>query len=208
VETADLAAAIYRGTAPADQHHGYLTGKALAAIGVRQHGRDIIVPMIDERLTLWNLQRIASDGGKRFLPNGRTAGLFWQHRAIKPDRNATDCPLVLAEGWATAAAIHEATGFGVVAAMSAANLLAVAKALRTLFPVRCIVIAADWDGHLAENMGQKSATKAAESIGARLAVPLPSGPEGVATGLGIDFADISHVDTAAIISAAITGEPI
>jgi putative DNA primase/helicase len=47
-----------------------------------------------------------------------------------------DGPLVIAEGYATAASIHEATGLATVAAISCGNLLAVAEALRDRFPHR------------------------------------------------------------------------
>ena len=41
-------------------------------------------------------------------------------------------PLVIGEGFATMAAVHHATGYGVVAAMSARNLEAVARTMRAL----------------------------------------------------------------------------
>jgi putative DNA primase/helicase len=200
---ADLVVTIYREAPPADLNHPYPARKALTPASLRQHGRNLIVPMIDERHKLWNVQRIDGDGTKRFFKGGRTDGLFWSHGAFVMDGRPSHGPLVLAEGWATAAAIREATGFGVVAAMSAKNLLAVAQSLRRLFPIRCIIIAADWDGHLAENMGLICARKAAHAICGYLALPVRLDAETDSAGLGIDFADIPRAEAAAFIHSAI-----
>jgi phage/plasmid primase-like uncharacterized protein len=84
---------------------------------------------------------------------------------------------VIGEGFATMAAVHHATGHGVVAAMSARNLETVARSMRKLFPSRTLIVAADDDRHLSENIGLEAAQRAAESVGALLATPLPLGPK-------------------------------
>ena len=100
------------------------------------------------------------------------------------------------------AAIHHATGHGVIAAMSARNLDPVARAMRKLFPSRTLIIAADDDRHLLENIGLEVAQRAAESIGALLATPLPLGPETRLAHSGIDFADLAAAEVAARIGQA------
>ncbi|HKW29246.1 MAG TPA: DUF3631 domain-containing protein, partial [Verrucomicrobiae bacterium] len=82
-----------------------------------------------------------------------------------------DSPLVIAEGFATAASIAEATGLATVAAMNAGNLPTVAKALREKFPEREIIIAADNDQFTDGNPGLAKARDAAFAIRAKLAVP-------------------------------------
>src|ERR1039458_1265474 len=66
---------------------------------------------------------------------------------------------------------HEATGHAVVCAMNCGNLLTVARSLRTQWPAREIVIAADCDHWTDGNPGTTKAVEAAKTILARLAVP-------------------------------------
>jgi putative DNA primase/helicase len=87
---------------------------------------------------------------------------------VKPNSNT---PLLIAEGYATACSLHEATGFPVAAAMNAGNLLNVAKAWRAKYPRMRIVICADDDTETAGNPGMTKATEAARAVGALLAVP-------------------------------------
>lgn len=200
---AKQAQALWKAAISADPTHGYLAAKALAPFGIRQSGAALLVPMFDPAFGLWNLQRIAPDGSKRFLPGGRTDGLFWCHAMHLVDGKLSPRPLVIGEGFATLAAIHEATGYAVAAAMSARNLEPVARAMRGLFPARQIVIAADNDCHLAENIGVRAAQTAAESICGLLAVPQP---ETSSCASGVDFADLKREEVAAIIAAILKRE--
>lgn len=200
---AKQAHALWAAAGRADPAHGYLAAKGLAPFGVRQSGVALLVPMFDPAFRIWNLQRIAPDGGKRFLSGGRIDGLFWPHAMHLANGRASPGPLVIGEGFATVAAIHEATGYAVAAAMSARNLEPVARAMRGLFPARQIIIAADDDCHLAENMGLRLAGKAAESIGGLLAIPRPETSRGNS---GADFADLRRDEAAAIIAATLQGE--
>ena len=197
------AQALWKAAMSAEPSHGYLAAKRLAPFGIRQSGAVLLVPMFDPSFRLWNLQHIAADGGKRFLHGGRIDGLFWPHAMHLADGRPSPGPLVIGEGFATVAAIHEATGHAVAAAMSARNLEPVARAMCGLFPARQIIIAADDDCHLAENIGLGFARKAAESIGGLLAVPRP---EAVLSDSGADFADLTRHEAAAIIAATLQGE--
>ena len=79
--------------------------------------------------------------------------------------------LCIAEGYATGASIHEATGFAVAIAFNAGNLLPVAKAIRAKFPDMRLIVCRD-DDHLTNgNPGLTKATEAARSVGGILAVP-------------------------------------
>jgi putative DNA primase/helicase len=189
----------WSGAGPADPAHRYLKTKALEPFGIRQQGRELLVPMLDAAFRLWNVQRIRPDGFKLFLKDGRTAGLFWPHATHLIDGAPTAGPLVIGEGFATMAAVHSATGFAVVAALSARNLEPVALAMRELFPTRELILAADDDCHLAQNIGVEAATSAAERVGASVATPRP---EPCFARCGADFADIPRKQVAARIEAA------
>jgi putative DNA primase/helicase len=146
--------------------HAYLDAKAVKIPSdVREHLGALVLPLRDVDGELHSLQFIGADGGKRFLTGGKIAGCFFT-LADKPDS-----PLVICEGYATGASIHEATSYAVVCAMNCGNLLAVSKALREKFPTRDIIIGADNDQLTDGNPGLAKATEAAKAIGARLAVP-------------------------------------
>jgi putative DNA primase/helicase len=202
-EAANQAQAIWNAAESADPAHGYLAAKGLSPIGIRQSGAALLVPMFDPAFRIRNLQRIARNGRKLFLPGGRIDGLFWCHAMHLADGRPSLGPLVIGEGFATVAAIHEATAYAVAAAMSARNLDPVARAMRSLFPCRQIIIAADDDFHLAENMGLRLARSAAESVGGLLAVPRPETSRGNS---GADFADLKRDEAAAIIAATLRGK--
>lgn len=176
--------------------HLYLASKGLKAaagldpdapqIVVRQAGADLLIPMYlaAERLTLCNIQRIAPDGRKLFLPGGRTRGAFWF--AGKP----AGAPIIaIGEGFATMATVRLATGLPVFAAMSADNLEAVALAVHALCPAARLILCADMDvGHLGGNVGLLKANAAAAAVPGAL-IAQPPRPDGWPEGKGWDFAD-------------------
>jgi putative DNA primase/helicase len=200
---ARCAADLWANASRADPAHPYLVAKALEPFGIRQAGSDLLVPMVDPDFRLWNVQRIRPDGFKLFGKDARTAGLFWPHGVHMQDGRPSAGPLVIGEGFATMAAVHSATGFGVVAAMSARNLEPVARAMRKLFPSRELILAADDDRHLADNIGLGAARKAAQAVRAVVATPRP---ELCPADSSADFADIPRSDVAGRIEAARLGE--
>ena len=146
--------------------HPYLTRKAIQPCGeIRAYHGALITPLRDAAGQLHSLQFIGADGAKRFLSGGRITGCFF----TLDDKAAG--PLVICEGYATAASIRKATDFATVAAMNCGNLLPVAEALRAKWPGREIIVAADDDAQIHGNPGLAKATKAANAIHAKLAVP-------------------------------------
>jgi len=146
--------------------HGYLTRKGVKARGeMREYRGALVVPLRDAQGELHSLQFIGADGTKRFLRGGRIAGCFFTLA------QTNDGPLVICEGYATGASIHEATGFATVCAMNAGNLLPVAKTIRAKFPARDIIVAADDDAWTSENPGLTKAAAAAKANNARIAAP-------------------------------------
>jgi putative DNA primase/helicase len=164
------AEATWRLAKPASNDHPYLHRKGVGAHGLRSDGAGrLIVPLRDLDGVLHTVEFIAEDGSKRYLPGGAKAGHFC---LIGGPLDGTQT-ILICEGWATGASVHEASGLPVVAAMDAGNLGKVAAALRQRFPDAVITIIADNDDKpdRQDNPGVTAATKAARAIGARLAVP-------------------------------------
>lgn len=166
-EAREQAARRWEAAAPA-QDHPYLERKGIQAHGARIEGELLLVPMRDADGELWNVERIRPEPGaaKKGLLGGRRKGLFH----LIGDYQAAG-PLVICEGFATGASIHEATGHPVAVAFNAGNLEAVALALRAKYPDAALVLAADDDHRTEGNPGMSKAQAAARAVGARLAVP-------------------------------------
>lgn len=163
-ETAARATGLWFRARPATDSHPYLRAKRVRAVGLRQLRDALLVPLRDERGKLWSLQFIQPDGGKRFLSGGRTRGCYF---AIGRPQ---DC-LVIAEGYATAATVFEATGAATAVAFNAGNLLPVARLLRRKFPRLRIIIAADDDHATPGNPGMAAAHAAADAVGGEVVAP-------------------------------------
>lgn len=170
----------------------------LARKGVQPHGVRfaaygcLLVPLRDASGKLWNVQRIApakpSDGGtdKLFLKGGRKSGLWHLLGDVASDP-AGPGVLLVAEGYATAASLHQATGRPVAVAFDCGNLGPVCKALHQAHPVALIVVCGDDDrdtlARTGNNPGRDKATAAARAVRGIAAFPenLPDG--------GSDFND-------------------
>lgn len=154
---------------PADPGHPYLAAKQIGAHGIRQQGVALLVPVYVGG-TLASLQTIYGDGTKRFLPGGRIAGgsFLIDDATRRPE-------ILIAEGFATAATLHEETGAGVYVAFNAGNLLGVARQVRALHPGGTIILCADNDAWTDGNPGLTKARAAAIEIGGKLLVPDFSG---------------------------------
>ncbi len=145
--------------------HDYLKIKGVQAFGAKIEGDNLLIPIRDTAGTLHSLQTIAPDGTKMFMPGGRVKGCYF---GIGKPKGV----LIVCEGFATGASIHECTGHAVAVAFNAGNLEAVAVALRTKYPTFKIVIAADDDHQTPGNPGLTKATAAAQATGGVLAVPV------------------------------------
>lgn len=144
--------------------HPYLTKKGVEAHSARVQRESLVLPIRDEAGNLHSLQFISTGGEKRYLTGGRIRGCYFS--IGKPDG-----VLCIAEGFATGATIHEATGYAVAVAFDAGNLLSVAQAMRARFPDMTIILCAD-DDYLTEgNTGITKAKESAMLIGGRVAIP-------------------------------------
>ncbi|MPY76879.1 MAG: DUF3987 domain-containing protein, partial [Alphaproteobacteria bacterium] len=107
----------------------------------------------------------------------------------------------IAEGYATAASIHAATGHTTVVAFSAGNLSAVAEAIRQQHPGAHLIVCADDDRETVGNPGLANAHAAARAVGALLAVPIFG--EDRSRGV-IDFNDLHRLCGPEAVREAIT----
>lgn len=158
------AANIWDTAKPAPQDHPYLATKKVKPHGLKITNAGLIVPLRDSQEIVQSLQFIADDGSKRFLSGGAIKGHYYS--IGEPDKAVLIC-----EGYATGASLHEATGHAVAVAFNAGNLLPVARKIREKFPDIQIIIASDNDRETEGNPGVSKATEAARAIGALLAIP-------------------------------------
>lgn len=146
----------------------YLTIKRVKAWGIRRLGDMLLIPARDAAGQLHTLQFIGADGSKKFLSGGRIQGCYY---AIGQVHGA----VLVAEGYATAASLFEATGHATAVAFNAGNLEPVARAIRSKFPKLHIVICADDDAATPGNPGLTRATEAARAVHGWVAKPDFSG---------------------------------
>lgn len=163
-QAAVLARNWWRTAHPADPDHAYLKARQVRAYTLRQRGNDLLVPLY-EYGQLINLQRIAPDGSRRFLPGGKVQGGYSLLGTITSDQ-----PLCICEDWATASTLHQ-SGYAVAAAMNAGNLKPVALALRARYPSVQIIITGDDDRQIEGNPGRMFANGAAIAAGALVIFP-------------------------------------
>jgi putative DNA primase/helicase len=156
---------IWTGAQAALLDHPYLVKKGIGVHGARATGDGrLVVPLYDPDGTLSSLQYIDHQGGKLYHPGGQTGGKFWQIGTM--DEPGT---LYVAEGFATAATIHETTGRPVVVAYSASNLVPVTGTLREMHgATQDIVIVADNDS---SGVGQRYAEQASAKFGVKMVMP-------------------------------------
>jgi phage/plasmid primase-like uncharacterized protein len=206
---ARLAAQLLSGAKPADGSHPYLAAKGIEAQGlqvavpgqtvpvqtaqgttrnVNIAGR-LLVPLHDVDGEVRNVQTIAADGTKLYLAGAQKMSTFHLLGELRPGTS-----VIIAEGYATGATVHRATGMAVAVALDTSNLMAVATALRDQDPERPIYMAADNDHHLPlrakplPNAGREKAEAAAAAVGATVLVPDPVADQ-VVKGKGTDWND-------------------
>jgi phage/plasmid primase-like uncharacterized protein len=147
--------------------HAYLVEKAVLGHGLRAYKGMIVVPLVDNEGVLHTVQLIRPDGSKLFLKGGRKEGCFH----ILGEINDDTVVIIIAEGFATGATVHDVTELPVVLAIDAGNLSAVATAIRSRHPHAMIIIAGDDDWKATKpdgtpyNKGRIKAIEAASAVG-------------------------------------------
>jgi putative DNA primase/helicase len=180
-KAARKASAIWNASPSATDDHSYLRRKQIQAHGARLYrgplvvdgmpcDGSLIVPARDGSDAIRTLQFIhpeKRDGdNKRFLPGGDPQGCYFSIGTMEDAGS-----LCLCEGYATGAAIHEATGYPVAVGFNAGNLGPVAQSLRARFRSSRLIICADDDAATDGNPGVSKAREAARAVGGAAAVP-------------------------------------
>lgn len=186
------ATAIMKATAKAEPDHPYLAKKGLPVFpGLRVlkenvryvidpeeeakvvRAGNLVVPIYSPGSELISVQIIQPDGTKRFLKGTAKEGNY--HSIGKAPAEETGV-ILIAEGYATAARVHAATGYLTIAAFDSGNLMPVAKAIRKKYPAARLVFTADNDRFTKvgdkENPGLTKAREAAEAVKGLVAVPV------------------------------------
>ncbi len=167
--------------------HTYLLRKGVESHGLRIGPWDVVssrtgdvtrvsdaallIPIRDAGKRIWSLQAIFPDSDnplrrqKDFLTGGAKRGLFFT--LGKPVNNI----ILIAEGFATAATVHEATGHAVVVSFDAGNMQPVAEVIREKFADARVVVCADNDAQTPGNPGRTAAHRAAAAVGGAVAMP-------------------------------------
>lgn len=159
----------------AEPSHPYLVAKQVGVHGIRQRDDHLVVPVRDVHGALMSLQRIGPDASKRFLAGGRVRGGL--HRIGNPEAfQDDDAVIIFAEGYATGASIHEATGLPVFVAFNAGNLEPVAREVFQVHGRRRYIIAADNDHATEGNPGLTKAREAAKALGRAWVMAPPAEP--------------------------------
>lgn len=148
----------------ADDGHPYLRRKGCLAHDTRvdTDGR-LLVPMRIAGYVV-NVQRITPGGEKRFMAGGQARGATFTLTDLTMDDDA----VFVAEGFATAATVHEATALPCLVAFSSGNLAAAVLVARKKFPDSVVIVAADNDD---DGQGNNPGIEAAKQSGAPFVAP-------------------------------------
>lgn len=164
-------------------NHPYLSAKGIKPhIAKADADNWLLIPVVDMAGQLTSLQYINPNGCKSFRKGGKISGCF--------------CPLgygesasviLICEGFATGATLHEASGLPVVVAFNAGNLKPVTMAIRLNHQQATIIVCADNDHtNKTKNVGIEKAKEAASLVGAFLIYP-----SFTANDNGTDFNDLA-----------------
>lgn len=126
----------------------YLRRKGVGAHGIRfSPSGAVVLPLLDTAGQIHGLQVIRTAAEAR--KNGRPAKEFWPPGVAKKGHfHLIGIPIhivLVAEGYATAASLHEATGLPIAVAYDAGNLLPVCAELHKRYKTAKILICADDD---------------------------------------------------------------
>ena len=195
--------AIWSKAKEATTANAYATRKGIHPLGCKVFGDSdtLIVPIYDGKPsinTLCNAQFIQTDGTKRFKTGGKKKGCY---TAIG---NPESRVAVLCEGFATGASIAMATGYYVLVAFDAGNLLPVAERIKAALPADWrLIIAGDNDAYGDVNTGADKARACAHAVGAECVLPDFTGCE--ITHAPTDFNDLHQLAGLEAVKAQIDG---
>ena len=149
--------------------HAYLARKGVtASAGVKLDKYDnLVIPLRNTDSELRSLQYIKPDGTKNLKKGAEKTGNYF---VVGGELNP-QVPLLYAEGYATAASLHEATGMPVIMTVDAGNMVTVSRKLSELYPDSAHIILGEDDFTKDDNKGLNKAREAAEAIGGTYIIP-------------------------------------
>ena len=163
---------------PGDQSPEYLRRKGIGGHGVRYtESGAVVIAMHDAQGLVHGLQFILSRErhAERIKKTGRDKE-YWPRGLEKTGHffliGQPADHLLICEGYATAASLHEATGLAVAVAFDAGNLGPVTKVLRKRYPHAALVLCADDDFATKGNPGITAASAAAMESGGSWVSPV------------------------------------
>lgn len=146
----------------------YLAAKGVGGFGLRYtvHG-SAVLPLVDAGGKIHGLQFLRTPAQAKEAK--RPAKEFWPKSVAKKGHfhllgHSPHWIVLVAEGYATGASLHMATGYPVACAFDAGNLQAVAEALRKRYKHALILICADDDAFTEGNPGVTAAAAAALAV--------------------------------------------
>ena len=169
----------------------YLHRKGVAGHGLRYSPSGaMVIPLLDVAGKVHGLQIVRGRAPRRALGEAAAAQAagqgaprkllekeYWPKGLIKKGHfhllgmAASAAVILVAEGYATAASLFEATGLPVAVAFDAGNLAAVAAALHARYKTARMLICADDDAFTDGNPGVTCASAAAMEVGGAFVVP-------------------------------------
>ena len=189
---AETSASIWNAASEASDDHPYLKTKGVKSHGLRITGDGrLIIPRYDSSGEIVSLQFIDATGEKKFKAGGQSSGAFF----YVGHHDSQTTTVYLAEGYATAATIHEVTGQPCYVAFNAGNMSAVAETIRQHYQGDLCIVA-DHD-LLNANTGRREgihrAEEAAKQHRARVIYPPMEGMD------ANDYAQAGH-DLSALLN--------
>jgi len=166
---ASKAQTIWAESDPAPEGHPYLVKKGIKPHGTRVSQGKIVIP-VKEAGMIVSLQFVDVEGGKKFFPGGKVKGCY----CLIGELTET---VYVAEGFATAATIFEATGDACYVAFNANNLSDVVGVAKDANPDSIVVIAGDDDHRTVGNPGRNKATAAGDVYRSKVIFPAVEGSD-------------------------------
>ncbi|ALX97413.1 hypothetical protein AV650_28020 (plasmid) [Serratia fonticola] len=154
---------------PAPASHPYLSRKGVPATeGVRLDKYDnLVIPLRNSGGDIRTLQYIKPDGTKNLKKGAEKTGNFF---VVGGSLSASQ-PILYAEGYATAASLHMATGIPVVMTVDAGNMVTVSRKLKEQYPDAAHIILGEDDFTKSDNKGLNKAQEAAKAIDGTYIIP-------------------------------------
>lgn len=133
----------------------------------------MVLPLCDVDGEQWSHQTLSRNGFKQLFKDSKLQGVFALVGADSVQDIKGD--ILIAEGYSTAATLHEVTEQPVIVSVTSNNLKHVASSLHDRFPDKAVYIMGDDDTHLERqgkiNAGKVKAEEAAQAVDGAVILP-------------------------------------